>query len=82
MLSDRMDLPIDGPLVKPIMTIGELTVRLWRTEVLKLEEALRDIAQGNANLPDTVLMEGRAAVTSHMWTYSQERAREALDGSS
>ncbi|KKN47683.1 hypothetical protein LCGC14_0660060 [marine sediment metagenome] len=50
--------------------------------VARLEKALEDIAQGNANIPDTVLMEGRAAVTSYMWTYSQERAREALDGSS
>ncbi len=36
-LSERMAFPIDGPLKKPIITIGELTIVLWRIEVRKLE---------------------------------------------
>jgi hypothetical protein len=36
-LSDRMALPIDGPLFKPLMTISEGTVRAWADEVAALE---------------------------------------------
>ena len=43
-----------------------------------LLEALEDIAKGNASIPDDVLISGRAATTSYMWTYSQERARKAI----
>ena len=48
------------------------------TEVERLRKALEDIAQGNAGITDEVLEGGQSAVTSHMWTYSQERARAAL----
>ncbi len=43
-----------------------------------LAEALMDIAEGNASVPNATLEEGRPALTSFMWTYSQKRAREAL----
>ncbi len=43
-----------------------------------LLEALEDIAKGNAGIPDDILASGRAATTSYMWTYSQERARKAI----
>ncbi len=59
--------------------------RGWADEVATLEQrleelegALTDIAQGNASIPDATLEEGRPAVTSFMWTYSQKRARQAL----
>ena len=43
----------------------------------KLEAALEDIARGNAAVPDEILEQGRAALTSYMWTYSQKRALAA-----
>ena len=39
-LSERMRLPIDGPLMGPLMTIGEWTVNAWANEVEALEEEL------------------------------------------
>ena len=37
LLSDEMRLPIDGPLLLPLMTIGEPTVNRWRSKIMALE---------------------------------------------
>jgi len=42
-LSKRMRLPIDGPLMGPLMTIGEWTVNAWAEEVSALETEVKEL---------------------------------------
>ncbi len=61
---------------QPVDVTDEVAALEARLKAAK--KALDDIAKGMANAPDSVLEEGSHALTSYMWTWSQQTAREAL----
>jgi hypothetical protein len=56
----------------------EASLAQAQADLETMRGALRDIADGNASVPDSILERGRAALTTYMWIYSQDRARIAL----
>ena len=54
-LSEQMALPIDGPLIKPIMTISQSWYEARREEIIYLEKALEELQRGIYSFPDASL---------------------------